>query len=412
MVTNYDHAWPKSEMGNPKVSVCIQTYNHESFIAQAIESVLGQEVNFEFELIIGEDDSSDGTREIVRSYAGRFPDIIRLFLNDRQNVIHVGGKATGRWNFLNNLRHAKGEYVALLDGDDYWIDRRKLQKQVDFLDLHRRYVACCHDVELLYEGNTGPQRRPLRRPSGHSISLVDLLEGNVIPTCSVVYRRCAPEPLPDWLERTPTGDWPLHILNARRGDYYFMDEKLAVYRVHEGGYWSSNDRAFYARRKLDAYAIINVGLDYQYDDIIQRHMQRSRITIYVAECAAAFSRGQHPTGGRQPDYELMDDGDFDATMMIVQIAATAREMAAGDSVEHDQAVAFLDFVFAGMPESVQRRLSRRDLQAGYWTLDAYQAWQRRDAYAMLGGASRALIASPTYTAKILVHTLRARRRSP
>ena len=118
----------------PKISVCITTYNHEKFISQALDSVLMQKTDFDFEVLVGEDDSPDNTRDIVKKYARRYPDKLRLFLNDRKNVIYINGRPTGRWNFINNIRHAKGEYIALLDGDDCWTDPNKLQVQVDFLE--------------------------------------------------------------------------------------------------------------------------------------------------------------------------------------------------------------------------------------------------------------------------------------
>ena len=98
----------------PKVSVCVQAYNHASYIAQALDSVLMQETDFDFELIIGEDESSDGTREICIRYAEQHPDRIRLFLRSREDVIYINGRATGRYNFVENLRAARGEYIALL----------------------------------------------------------------------------------------------------------------------------------------------------------------------------------------------------------------------------------------------------------------------------------------------------------
>jgi len=111
-----------------KVSICITTYNHEEYISQALDSVLAQATDFEFEILLGEDDSSDNTRTIVKKYQKMFPEKIRLYLNDRKNVIYINGMATGRWNFINNINHARGDYIALLEGDDYWVDNLKLKK--------------------------------------------------------------------------------------------------------------------------------------------------------------------------------------------------------------------------------------------------------------------------------------------
>src|SRR5262245_48465575 len=107
-----------------KVTVLVMTYNHAGFIAQALDSVLGQEVNFTYEVVISEDCSADGTREIVIAYQKNYPDRIRLLLSERNlhsNEIVVRG-----------LQAAQGQYIALLDGDDYWTSAHKLQKQVEF----------------------------------------------------------------------------------------------------------------------------------------------------------------------------------------------------------------------------------------------------------------------------------------
>src|SRR6266478_2690508 len=120
-----------------KVSVLMTTYNQEAFIAQAIDSILMQEVGFDYEIIVGEDASSDRTREIVLEFQKRHPNQIRVLLRDpidaeRDRAAGVGGKR----GFVNGLQACQGKYIALLDGDDYWTDIHKLQKQVDFLESH------------------------------------------------------------------------------------------------------------------------------------------------------------------------------------------------------------------------------------------------------------------------------------
>lgn len=230
-----------------KVSVSVTTYNHEPFIAQALDSVLMQETDFEYELLVGEDDSSDRTREIVRAYGERYPERIRLFLNDRENVIYVDGRPTGRWNFVNNLKHTRGQYVALLDGDDYWTTPYKLQKQANFLDMHPECALCFHGVTKQYEEGAVRPRREVQPTYTDFYTLEDLLERNFIRTCSVMYRNHLFGDFPDWFYITPTGDWPLHILNAQHGRIGYLDEVMAVHRVHGGSVWSP--RSVVERRK-------------------------------------------------------------------------------------------------------------------------------------------------------------------
>jgi glycosyltransferase involved in cell wall biosynthesis len=219
----------------PKVSVCVQAYNHAPYIAQALDSVLMQETDFDYELIIGEDESSDGTREICIRYAEQHPDRIRLFLRSREDVIYINGRATGRYNFVENFRAARGEYIALLDGDDYWTDPHKLQKQVDLLDAHPDYAMCFHSVRKIDDdGNDLGVIQPPGRKTTYTLQ--EILVRNFIPSLSVMFRNRDFDALPDWFWRSPIGDWPLHILNALDGDIGYIDEVMGVYRMHAKGF--------------------------------------------------------------------------------------------------------------------------------------------------------------------------------
>ena len=229
---------------SPKVSVCITTYNHGAYIAEALENVLAQRTNFEFEVIVGEDDSSDCTREIVCEYANRYPEKIRLFLNDRANVIYINGRPTGRWNFINNLKHAHGEYIALLEGDDYWIDNNKLQKQVDFLDEHQDYSMCFTDAQIWDEDSSKFDAKRFCETFSQAnlkqiVTFSDIALGHWIPTASVVYRRIHCSEVPSWFYQLPMADWGLFLLLLNEGPGRFMNECTSVYRVHKASYWSS-----------------------------------------------------------------------------------------------------------------------------------------------------------------------------
>jgi glycosyltransferase involved in cell wall biosynthesis len=124
------------DSSDPLVSICVQTYQQEEFIAKCLDSLLAQKCNFLFEIILGEDDSTDRTGKICQEYAKKHPGIIRLFLRDKKDKIFIRGAKTGRFNFLSNLKSARGKYITLCDGDDYWINNKKLQLQVEFMELH------------------------------------------------------------------------------------------------------------------------------------------------------------------------------------------------------------------------------------------------------------------------------------
>lgn len=132
----------------PMVSVCVQTYQHGNYIKECLDGILMQQTTFTFEILLGEDASTDGTREICLEYAQKHPDKIRLFLHHRENNIAINGTPTGRFNFLYNLYNARGNYIALCEGDDYWTDPLKLQKQVDFLEGNEGYTICWTNYKI------------------------------------------------------------------------------------------------------------------------------------------------------------------------------------------------------------------------------------------------------------------------
>ena len=124
--------YPTKVPEEPLVSVCVQTYQHVDYIEDCLEGILMQETSFSYEILLGEDASTDSTRNICIEYAERYPDKIRLFLHSRENNIEIGGQPTGRFNYLYNLYNANGKYIALCEGDDYWTDSLKLQKFLNF----------------------------------------------------------------------------------------------------------------------------------------------------------------------------------------------------------------------------------------------------------------------------------------
>ena len=212
----------------PLLSVCLITYNHASFIRHAIEGVLMQQVNFDWEFIIADDCSTDDTRAIVLEYAEKYPILIKPLLQEK----NVGAAK----NWLDLLGAAKGNYIAYFEGDDYWIDPCKLQKQVDYLELNPSVSLCFHPVMGKEANITLPNttKIPVDRPI---FSLNDILNINIIPTCSVVYRNLFT--IPDWFEKLPIGDIGLYFLCSKFGSFGLLPETMAVYRLKSGGLWTS-----------------------------------------------------------------------------------------------------------------------------------------------------------------------------
>lgn len=214
-----------------KVSVAMVTYRHERFIAQAIESVLSQRTNFDFELVIGEDCSPDATRDIARSYAERYPDRIRLQLPEK----NIGLTR----NLSRTIGACRGQYVAWLEGDDYWISSEKLQRQADYLDQNQDCAWCFTRAQVVNAEGQRVEVGPAVRTVKPKYTLEDYLRRLFQPrACTVMFRHRLFERFPDWYFDLPTGDMPLHVMNAQYGDIGFIDEEMSAYRIHPGGVWS------------------------------------------------------------------------------------------------------------------------------------------------------------------------------
>jgi glycosyltransferase involved in cell wall biosynthesis len=264
---------------NPKVSVLMITYNHEPFIRQALDSVLMQKTSFPVELVVGEDCSTDRTRDIVSEYQRKHPQIVRALLPERNQ-----GQIP---NVAATLAACRGDYIAILEGDDYWTAPDKLQCQTDFLDAHPECAISFHKALMIFEDNTqAPRECPEDAPEVSTLE--DLLEcqhGNLIPTCSAVWRRGLFERIPDWVEEVGFSDWPIHVMNARRGKIGFLNRCMAIYRVHPGGVWSSQDGRSVTDRWVKALEYMNRELNYEYDSLCRSSIFR-RLYGYSVESLA------------------------------------------------------------------------------------------------------------------------------
>ncbi|MCC7476317.1 MAG: glycosyltransferase [Pirellulales bacterium] len=223
-------------MNEPKVSICIPTYNHEAFIAQAVESVLSQRTDFDFEVLIGEDCSTDRTREIVVELARRHPEKIRLRLAETNQ----GG---GR-NVVDLLGQCRGPYVTILEGDDYWIASHKLQRQVDALEARPDWAMCFHPAWCEYDDGRPTHLFPEDLAAKDEYTIYDLFVRDFMATASVMFRNRLFEKLPEWFSDVIVGDWVIHLLNADHGNIGYLPEPMSAYRVHEGGIFSKKSTEY------------------------------------------------------------------------------------------------------------------------------------------------------------------------
>ncbi len=255
----------------PKVSVLIITYNQKKFIREAIDSVLAQKTTFPIEILVGDDFSSDGTREIIQDYERQYPGLIKGVLHP-----HNMGK-NGGINFLETLKLAKGEYYALIDGDDYLIDPLKLQKQADLLDAHPEYSMAFHNALITYEDGSpshvlnGPDMKPF-------YTVEDLIGEDEIwfmATSSTMCRNSIPE-YPAWFRESVSGDIPRLILKAKLGKIGYLPDLMSVYRKNKNGasFTDKYDDAVFLKNRIDMYSNINRELDYKYDHLLKKNIAR------------------------------------------------------------------------------------------------------------------------------------------
>ena len=244
----------------PKVSVFMITYNHEGVIGQALESAVSQKTNFPFEIVIGEDCSNDRTREIVLAYGRQYPGLIRTLLPER----NLGMLR----NTQQTLDACTGEYIASLEGDDYWTSDDKLQRQVDYLDAHPECMICYHRVVVL-DQITKKSDRTIPIDPKPVATIEDLLPFNFIPTCSAMWRNGKLGTLPEWLAEVKFADWMIHVFNAQHGNIGFIDACMGVYRLHGGGTWSTQNWYEVMSRWITAYGKMNEHLGGRYAHIFR-----------------------------------------------------------------------------------------------------------------------------------------------
>jgi glycosyltransferase involved in cell wall biosynthesis len=254
-----------------KVSVLINTYNHQPYIAQAIEGALMQRVNFPVEIVVGEDKSTDGTGEVVEQYARKYPQLIRNLPRPQNLGMHE--------NFYQTYAQCTGQYIALLEGDDYWTDPMKLHIQAAALDANPQWAICFHPAGILEDGRFTPSHElPVPAARKPVYEFQDILRENMIQTATTMFRNHLIPEFPAWIKELEMVDWPLHILNARRGQIGFINRTMAVYRHHAGGVWSmmTMKKKFIAMRKLYALLAEHVAPEY-------RDMLEARAALMVVE---------------------------------------------------------------------------------------------------------------------------------
>lgn len=266
-----------------KVSVFLTTYNHAPYIATSIESALNQKTNFDYEILIGEDCSTDGTRDIVKHYEKLHPNKIRAIYHEK----NVGG----HHNVDTLIHAAKGQYLAWLEGDDYWTDPQKLQKQADVLDTHPEIMISTHNTDIVNEDGKFIRRMFHRKHPDRITTIKKLIMDNYIQTPSCMFRHGIADITPPWIHSLGLGDWPRHLLLAQHGHIHYMTDVMACYRHTSTGVWHSKDMPYKMKKMIEALTTFNHQTDYQYDNLVKRSLAgfESNLLIFTT-CKTRVSR--------------------------------------------------------------------------------------------------------------------------
>ena len=215
-----------------KVSACIITYNHENYIRECLEGAINQIIDYDYEIVISDDKSSDNTLQICLDYASKYPNLIRI-LPSESNLGMIG-------NWIKSISNCKGEYIALCEGDDYWTDPLKLQKQVDFLDANEDYVACFTNAKIINEIDNIQSVFVNGLNEGKvNDSVIGISGGALYPTCSLLFRMSNFKAklfldIPEL-----AGDDLLILSLAQQGSVFFLNYETCVYRRQPSGVFSS-----------------------------------------------------------------------------------------------------------------------------------------------------------------------------
>ena len=277
------------------VSVYCLAYNHENYITQTLEGFINQKTNFKFEVFVHDDASTDNTKKIIMDYAERYPDVIKPILQ-KENQYSKGIDIKN----VYIIPHMKGKYIAVCEGDDFWCNTHKLQKQVDFLETHPDYSACVHNTQKMLDGklikdffNSSFKNKTL------SVKDVILSGAHEFHLSSVMYRRnllFSDKAVELFKEKISVGDYPLSILLSISGKIYYFNDIMSVYRVSSTNSWTQRikkNNAQFIELKNECINILNkanVLSNYIFDKQIkvailcqkyeQEKMQNQKINLF------------------------------------------------------------------------------------------------------------------------------------
>ncbi len=254
----------------PLVSIFCTTYNHEKYIKDAIEGFLMQKTDFQYEIVIHDDASTDGTIAILKEYERRYPELIRVIYEAENQYSKLENAA----KFFIDLerKELKGKYIAICEGDDYWIDADKLQMQIDYMEKHPDCVMSGHDA-IMINCKTGEKRKMKRFQEG-DLSTVDVIL-SAIPTASRIYQKDMLNINRFFLEAGEIGDYPFQLFCSTRGKIHYFDKAMSVHFIMTESSWTkrqAEDICSFCKSRVDVSFLLEKFNNYtklKYDQLIK-----------------------------------------------------------------------------------------------------------------------------------------------
>lgn len=278
-------------MGDIDVSISCITYNHEKYIKEAIESFLIQKTSFKYEILIHDDASTDRTAEIIKEYEEMYPDVIKVIYQKENKY----SQNIRRIHDLFNVPRARGKYIALCEGDDFWTDPYKLQKQFDYMEKHSECSLCFHAAKFI--DDDGRETGKIAKISNENYNvlfeeLIHKATPSFIPTASRFYRKALMEKLPDWYYKCSVGDFPMALILGYKGHFHYINEIMSAYRIGVPGSWTN--RTIKGENKIDGNIKVNHDgiytlkkfneyTDFKYDSEVKRSIAEREINILKFE---------------------------------------------------------------------------------------------------------------------------------
>ncbi|MDK0896073.1 glycosyltransferase [Clostridium perfringens] len=272
-------------MRNILVSINCITYNHEKYISEALESFMMQKTNFDFEIIVSDDFSTDNTVEVVKKFQKKYPNKIRLIEGEK----NIGARQNGMRAHNNSL----GKYVAICEGDDYWTDCNKLQKQINYMEKNRDCSMVFHNAEKINDKTKKSEGFMINKNlNSKKILIKDFFDLQFIPTASILYKKELKDNMPSWYMDAITGDFPFNLILIANSYAYYMNDVMSVYRVGNSesmmGKWKSrsNNLDFqinHAQGYLDILKNFNEFSNFKYDSVIKEEIKNREFEILIAK---------------------------------------------------------------------------------------------------------------------------------